>query len=729
MVSVNTNATFARASLLGIALGLCTITTNAQTTAPTALYASTAATGDSLTEVVVTAQRRTENAQTVPIAISVISGGTLAQTFGVNNIETLQEAVPGLNISMDTGNTKIFLRGVGTTAVATDNSVGVYLDGVYIASQGSSFLNLANIDHVEVDKGPQGTLFGRNTTGGVVQIVTKTPSSTPSADLTFGYGNYNAFTLNFYGTGSIARNLAADFAYYYNNQLDSPGMNVTTGTKNIFRQNAEVIRNKWLWTPTDATAVTLALDYTQDRQATGIVWSFLPGAVGVDGKTTYVGFYNTASDLDNHWTDRNYGASLRVEQDFGWSRLVSITGARDSLNIHTLDQDATPLHLVDANPLPELDETLTQELQLQSPVGNEKFKWIVGLYYMDDRFASLPLVINEGDYSPGGLTYTMVDVYVREPTRSYAEFGQATWEFLPVTHLTLGVRNTDDTKSIAGNTLVDGFDAVHGRQTADFSKATYRAVLDRQFTPDILGYVSWNTGFKSGQYSLVNFTEPPVKPEVLTAYETGFKTEFLNRRLRVNASAFDYKYQDIQVQEVVVGGTQLVNAAQATIYGLDLDTHAKLTRSLSLQASFEWLHARYTNFPNDPSYVPAPAGGNNLITINGAGFHMANAPDFSAYGAADYTMAVAGGTLDINVNESYSSGYYWDPDNRLRQPAFALLGGYVKWADGEGKWSYRLWGNNVTGRHYYTYEDAFAFGDIYSPAMPATYGVAVERKF
>ncbi|MEA3107744.1 MAG: iron complex outerrane recepter protein, partial [Gammaproteobacteria bacterium] len=177
MVLLNTNATIARACLLGIALGLCTIAINAQTTAPTASNASTA---DSLAEIVVTAQRRTENAQTVPIAISAISGDTLAQSFGVNNVETLQEAVPGLSISMDTGNTKIFLRGVGTTAVATDNSVGVYVDGVYVAAQASSFMNLANIDHVEVDKGPQGTLFGRNTTGGVVQIVTKTPSSTPS---------------------------------------------------------------------------------------------------------------------------------------------------------------------------------------------------------------------------------------------------------------------------------------------------------------------------------------------------------------------------------------------------------------------------------------------------------------------------------------------------------------------------------------------------------------------
>ena len=729
MVVLNTNATIARACLLGIPLGLCAITIKAQSTAPTASSVSTASTDDSLAEVVVTAQRRTENAQTVPIAISAISGDTLAQSFGVNNIETLQQAVPGLDISMDTGNTKIFLRGVGTTAVATDNSVGVYLDGVYIAAQPSSFMSLANIDHVEVDKGPQGTLFGRNTTGGVVQIVTQTPSSTASADLTFGYANYSAFSLDFYGTSGIAPNLAADFAYYYNNQLDSPGMNVTTGTRNIFRQNTEVIRSKWLWTPTDATTVTLALDYSQDRQATGAVWSFLPGAVGVDGKTTYLGFYNTASDLDNHWTDRNYGASLRVEQDLGWSHLVGITGARDSLNIHTLDQDATPLHLIDANPLPELDETFTQELQLQSPAGDEKFKWIVGLYYMNDRFASLPLVIKEGSYTPIGLTYTTVDVYVREPTHSYAEFGQASWEFQPHTHLTLGVRNTEDTKSIDGNTLVDGLEAVHGRQSTDFSRVTYRAALDRQITRAILGYVSWNTGFKSGQYSLVNFTDSPVKPEVLTAYEGGFKTEFLDRRLRVNASAFDYKYQNIQAQEVVVGGTRLVNAAQATIYGLDFDCNAKLTRSLSLQASLEWLHARYTVFPSDPSYVPAPTGGNDLISINGAGFHMTNAPDFSAYVAADYTMTVAGGMLDVNMNESYNSGYYWDPDNRLRQPAFALLGGYVKWTDGEGKWSYRAWGNNVTSRHYYTYEDAFAFGDIYSPAMPATYGVAVERKF
>ena len=237
------------------------------------------ASSDSLQEVVVTAQRRSENLQNVPIAISTISGQTLAET-GISNVESLQAGVPGLNIAMDTGNTKIFLRGVGTTAVATDNSVGVYVDGVYISAQASSFLNLSNIDHVEVLKGPQGTLFGRNTTGGVVQVVTKTPSFDPAADFSIGYGNYNTVTTNFYGTTKVADKLAADISIYFNDQIDSPGMNITTGSKNIFANHAFMVRNKWLYQPTDDTTITLALDYSRDRQATGIVWSFLPGSIG-----------------------------------------------------------------------------------------------------------------------------------------------------------------------------------------------------------------------------------------------------------------------------------------------------------------------------------------------------------------------------------------------------------------------------------------------------------------
>lgn len=674
---------------------------------------------EGLQQVVVSAQRRSENEQQVPIAISAVSGEALAQT-GTDSVESLQSSVPGLNITMDTGNTKIFLRGVGTTAVATDNSVGMYIDGIYVAAQASSFLNLSNIDHVEVLKGPQGTLFGRNTTGGVVQIVTKSPSATPSADFSIGYGNYNTVTTNFYGTTGIATNLAADFSIYFNDQMESTGRNVTTGSTDIYRNHALMLRNKWLYTPADDTTVSLSLDYGVDRQATGIVWNFFPGSVGIDGVTSNVGYYNTASNLDNHFKDRNWGVALRVDQDLHWARFVSITGYRDSLNIQTLDQDATPLPAVNASPLPNHDQTFSEELQLQSEAGG-KLQWIAGLYYMDDRFSSLPLVIGEGTDE--------VDVYVREPTKSYAGFGQATYEILPDTHLTGGLRYTKDRKSIGGDTLFDGASVVSGQQSADFTKTTFRASLDHQFTPDVLGYVSYNTGFKSGQYSLVNFTLPPVRPEELNATELGLKTEVLDHRLRVNSAAFYYKYKDIQVQKVIVGGTQLENAAAATLYGLDLDFNARLTKELSLQGSMEYLHGRYTSFPDDPSYVPNPAGGNGLISIEGKGLTTVNSPKFTTYLAADYKIPVAGGTLDNNINFSYNSGFYWNPDNRLRQPGYGLLGGYVKWTSESAKWDVRLWGNNITSKKYQLYGDAFALGDIYSPAQRAAYGVSFGYHF
>jgi iron complex outermembrane recepter protein len=708
-------------STIGVTAAMTGMATNA------VAQSTPAASNDSLEEVVVSAQRRSENQQSVPIAISTISGTALAES-GVENVHMLQTDIPGLNIVEDSGNTKIFLRGVGTTAVATDNSVGVYVDGVYIAAQASSFLNLSNIDHVEVLKGPQGTLFGRNTTGGVVQVVTKTPSFDPSADFSIGYGNYNTVTTNFYGTTKVADKLAADISVYYNDQIDSPGMDITTGTKNIFANHALMIRNKWLYQPTDTTTITLALDYSRDRQATGIVWSFLPGTLGVDGKTGNVGFYNTASDLDNHWTDNNWGAMLRIDQDLGWARAVSITGERDSLNIQTLDEDATPLHLVDAAPLPNHDITFSEELQLLSPTGG-KLQWITGLYYMDDHFASLPLVIGESG--------NVVDVFVKEPTTSKAAFAQASYEVITDTHLTAGLRYTKDTKSIGGTDTFNGTPtAPPFNQTADFSKLTYRVGLDHQFTPDVLGYASYNTGFKSGQYSLVNFTLPPVKPEVLDASEIGVKSEWLDHRLRVNASAFYYDYKDIQVETLVVGGTQLFNAAAAKIYGLDLDMSARVTSQFTLQGSMELLHGRYTSFPNDPSYVPIvspvtglPVGGESLIAINGKGLATVDSPDFTAYVSGTYSIPMTSGVLDASLNVSYNSGYYWNPDNQLRQPSYALLGGNFKWTPTGANWDVRLWGNNITSKHYYTIEDAFAFGDIYSPAMPATYGVAADYHF
>ncbi|HEX3809862.1 MAG TPA: TonB-dependent receptor [Rhizomicrobium sp.] len=717
-------AAFGARLLLGAAVSsLMAGAAAAQTS--TASPAAEAASTDQIETVTVTAERRAENAQKVPIAINAISGDALTSQ-GINNTQDLAAAVPGLSIETDVGNTKIFLRGVGTTGKAIENDVGLYVDGVYNPSQTASLLSLSNIDHVEVLKGPQGTLFGRNTLGGAVQIVTKTPSQDPSADISVGYGNYNTATLNFYGTTGVTENLATSLAVYYNRQSDGWGRDLTTG-RELDTDNSLALSNKWVYTPDANTTATLSLFYAKDHNDVGQNWHFLPGAVGIDGVSTYKGFYNTLADGLSTLRTTQYGSTFRLEHDFGWAHAVSISAYQDSRDTNAIDQDATPLPIVEANPTPENSKVFSQELQLLSE-DDSKLQWIAGLFYQDDKF-----------YTPGFYIYegpTQVKLVVNEPTKSYAAYGQASYEILPDTHLSVGLRYTADNKSADGQTFVDGTFAGALNQKEDFSKVTYHVSLDHQFTPDVMGYISYDTGYKSGQFNIVSYTDPAVKPEGLKAYQGGVKTEFWDNRVRLNAAAFYYDWSNIQITQTVTGGVKLLNAAAARMYGLDADVDALITDNFKIQGALSWLNGRYTDFPNAPSYVPnvdgsgMPIGGNVLVTIpNAKGYTTVESPSFTGYLAGNYTIPLSSGTIDLNANVSYNSGFYWDPDNRIKQPAYALVGAYVMWAPNEANWDVRVWGNNILDKKYYAFEDAFSLGDIGAPAAPATYGVTLEMHF
>jgi iron complex outermembrane receptor protein len=726
MVSVRTEVIAA----LGMAVGGLV---HAAAAAEVGTTDASAAENSQLDTIVVTAQRRAENQETVPISIAAVSGAALTEA-GITNVQELGNSVPGLNIENNVGNAFVFVRGVGTTALAVENDVGVYVDGVYITSQTASLLNLSNIDRVEVLKGPQGTLFGRNAVGGALSIVTKDPSKTPSADISVGYGNFNTTTANFYGTTGIGANLATDFAFYYSDQADGWGHDLTTDTQN-FRARSIQARNKWVYTPVDDTKITLSIDYALVHNQLGSQWSFLPGAVGVDGASTNRGFYNSLGNGLSQNESQQYGTMLRIDQNFGWARGVSITSIRSSTNHNFVDQDGTPLPVVEGGPTPQNDRAYSEELQLLSP-DSSPIKWIVGAYALYDKYYTPGFNIQVG-------TTTHEVLVVDEPTKSYAGFGQATIEVLPDTHLTLGLRYTDDHKSVSGETSLNGtqLPPIPGvtdpsRQNTTFSKLTYRVALDHQFSPDIMGYVSYDKGFKSGQYNLIAYADAPVQPESLDAVQAGVKSEFLDHRLRVNLAGFHYKYSNIQITQVVTGGTELLNAAAATLYGVDADVDAKVNSYFKLQGSLEWLHGRYTNFPDAPSYAPnvspvtgLPVGANSLLTIDASGNTTVHSPTMTAYVAGDYTVPLALGRMELNASLSYNSGYYWDPDNRLKQPSYTLLGAFVKWTPNQGNWDLRIWGNNLTNKEYYAYESAFSLGDVASPAAPRTYGITAGYHF
>jgi len=683
----------------------------------------------SLQEIIVTAQRRGENLQSVPLTVSAISGQD-AERMGVTDTSSLTAAVPGLDFSRQANAATPFIRGVGATSslIGNEASVATYVDGVYISAPQAALFTLNNIANIEVDKGPQGTLFGRNATGGVVQVSTRDPSQDTLVDALLGYGNYRTTTESLYATTGITSELAADIALYDLYQAKGWGRDVATGV-DAYTERDWGARTKLLWTPGASTRVTLAGDVSVSQAEQGLGLSPLPGTLGLDGVTSNSGFYNTAGDPNDYYKSTQYGGSLKVEQDFDWARFLSISAARRYRVPFGLDQDSTPLPLIEAN-IQGRDRSYSQELQLQS-LGADRITWIGGLYYLNDVSNYEPLGLS--GLALQGLAYS--DVFSTQNLRSYSVFGQTTIEVIDATHLTLGARYTSDHRGIVGETVLplgpggSPVAAEPSSQSAVFSKPTWRMSLDHQFTNDLLGYVSYNRGFKSGVFDALAYSNPAVKPEVLDAYEAGVKSEFFAHRLRVNGSAFDYKYQNIQIDQIEDGVSVLLNAAKAKIYGADLDIAVLPFDGLTLGAAMEYLHGRYDSFPNAPLYTPLTTGGDLPGSFDAAGKTTVRSPDFVGNVTASYVIPASIGSFDFVAGGYYNSGFYWNPDDRIKQPVYTLVNASVTWTAPKADWDVRLWGKNLTGRRYYSYETDQEFGDDASPAPPLTYGISIGYHF
>jgi len=699
--------------------------------------ASSDSNGGELSDIVVTAERRSERLQDVPIAVTAITADSAAKA-GIIDIRSLQQVVPGLDITQQGSGATPFLRGVGSPdgTAGSASSVGMYVDGVYMAAQSAEFFSFNDIERIEVLKGPQGTLFGENTTGGAIQIITKDPSKTPSADVSVGFGNYRTFSESLYATTGIGANSAIDVAAFSNDSLDGWGHNLVSGNPTYEEQNYGV-RSKLLWEPDDATEIRLSGDYSRSKSGMGVTTMIVPGGYSFDGVTTNQGFYNATTPLDPFLTQKLWGFGLNIQRDLEWSRLVSISAYREETTFYRFDYAGIPIKVVDADDYnPQHD--ISQELQLQSPRGS-KIRWILGGFYLHSNGIRSDLYTGEA-YPPPSFFFQ--GTY---ENLSYAAFGQATAEILPDTRLTLGARYTrDERKAYSYNMVGDGpvIDQLYP-PSETYSKVTYRASLDHSFTPDIMAYASFNTGFKSGQFNLndgLNF--PPVLPEFLKAYEIGAKTEFFDRRMRVNVAAFYYDYTDIQVSYLLPAGQQTLNAAAAKIRGIDGDFAITPISNLTIDGAFSYLHGRYTDFPNapaefanpvPPNCVPGGAcGGLTAIPggVDAAGFTTIHTPTFSGSLGATYTIPTNIGKFDINGNLLYTQRYYVEVDNRLQQPEQHMLNASLGWIEPKGMYELRVWGKNLLDKQYYSFLfSAVPFGDEGAAAPPRTYGITLLAHF
>ncbi|MEJ1968638.1 MAG: TonB-dependent receptor [Rhizomicrobium sp.] len=716
--------------------------------------------------VTVTANQRVEDMEKVPIAISAFNADTLNKA-GVTGTTGLTELVPGLAYDRSSVGTTPYLRGIGNSGsgVGVEPGVATYVDDVYMPNTSAAVFDYNSIESVEVLKGPQGTLFGRNAAGGVIVVHTKDPSLDTAVNADIGYGNFSTYTGHFYATTGITNNLAVNIAVSGHDQVNGWGRDYVTGLP-TFSDTGFGLSAKALWTPTDRTTVLASFSLSGDRGEQGLAARSAPNVYGTNdfkAETTYpgIGFWDGTEGLVNqHATWLAETGSVKVSQEFDDVSAVSITSFTHARSTQNLDLDAGPALGLQTNPVTQPEDDITQEFRLLSH-DDARLKWNLGAFYMHDQSSI------SGAYQ-GSANGTLAG---KQLTDSYALYGQASEEILTNTTLTLGLRYTIDDRSFWATETYAPTNKKGGpwADGKSWDGLTGRASLAYQFTPDIMGYVAYNRGFKSGLFNVASISPTPsppastpfpakyapVNPEKVSAYTIGMKSTLFDDTVRFNVEGFYYDFTNIQVVVVnPTGGTSLINGSAASMRGVDADLTYQVTEHLSVSAAAEIENGSYGDFPGGPVILPwgpntpiaIPAGCGSIaypvrpttgaaastpatqISCNLRGNKTVQTPPFSLSLVADYRIPSSVGPFDFNFSYAHGGNFYFSADNLpdTKQPPTNIVNLSLTWTQPNGHYDVKLWVNNLTEDKYFSFaSDSTSAYAKYAPAAPRTFGITL----
>ena len=707
-----------------------------------------------LEEIVVTAKKRAQNLQDVPIAITALSSETL-NNAGIKTTEDLTVAVPGLNVSRQLSTVAPILRGVGNYSVSPgfEGAVAVYVDEVYIPSAHASMFSLANIDRVEVLRGPQGTLFGRNATGGLIHVITKTPSTEATGSVSISYASQDTVEARLYAAGGLSDGVSADIGVFFREQGDGFGTNLATGNDALYRD--ELAARTKIYFDFDRSELLLSADYAESESDFGVNRRPAEGTSTLFGTPPSADFFDVNLSDDHHADNEQWGISAKYTHEFDGFDAVALVSHRELDVSLSTDQAEDPMPFISADLTIE-GESRTAELRFQS-TGDGRLEWVIGGYYVESEDAVTPVdlsglgILGATARAPGGPFAVFSRTGVQDTT-SLALFGEVVWSLDDRSSLTLGARYTEDEKDFDQQTIITAgpgsplgagtsFPAPAYQDSKTFKEPSWRISIDRAMGDERnhLVYASISHGFKSGLYN--TFEEGPnagpVDPEILDAYEIGFKSEFANKRVRLNGAAFFYDYQDLQLTTQIAGVSVIRNAAQAESMGLELEMLAALTDELELNVTTAYVDTEFKSFsaaeitsPN-PTRGPCPASPpgfpNCSIFGEASGNQLPRAPEFEFSAGVTYQGTTSLGDLLIALNAYYNDGSYQDFANRVKFDSYTIINATAAFIFGEGdQYTVRLFGQNLGDEKYYSYATATAFGDIAAAAPGREFGIAFE---
>ncbi len=740
-------------------------------------------------EILVTARRREESAQDVPIALTAIGGAQLesSNTIGLMQV---QEQIPSLSITaINPNNTNVNIRGLGANAflsnVGLENGVGVHVDGVYLARPAQATFELVDLDRIEVMRGPQGTLFGKNTTAGAINLVTRLPSFDFEANLDASYGNYDYYQVRGSVSGPLADTLAVRLSL---SQTERDGFidNVLTGEKlNDFK--SRTARGQLLFKPSDTFSLRLIADYSDQNSAccvnslarlvtTRVDGSALPN--GYLARLDRVGYTSMPLTPFERKTDQNsplsvdqkqYGFSGEMNLELDDHQITSITSWRKWTYDPKTDADGIGLTIFEAAQQVIDDQQFTQELRLAS-TGKRTVDYVLGLYYYDhdvDVAQATQYGPDAPDFALGGanaVTVAALDGFAvltnsRLRMKSYAAFGQATWNVSDKLSITGGLRYNHETKrgaldqTQAGgadlSSLVDaiaipaqGIRDQFGRVNAFTARTREKGFTGQiniayEFAPRVMGYATYAHGLKSGGINLTNLpvgVAPTIRPEKVDHFELGMKTVLLDRKLTLNAALFQTEINDYQttILDADRSASYLQNAGKVRSRGFEIESWLRPLQGLSLRGAVTYVDAELQSFKN----APCPIEYFQLQSIcDLSGTRLPGAPKWSVSLGGDYTTDLTASVQAYaGADYSYRSSVFTS-SNAARAtlvPGYGLVNARLGVKSSAGHWDASVWARNLFDKNYFTSLTVGAFnaGAVFGlVGDPATYGVTLRFRY
>jgi len=637
--------------------------------------------------IIVTAQKRTESLQETPIAISAFSS-TMLDERGITDVESLVSAVPGMHFSQAGSNTRITLRGIGTeqTTVTGDPGVAFHVDGVYQARASAGSALFYDLERVEVLRGPQGTLYGRNATGGSINLISKRPESELGGEFELQIGNYDHQRVR----GVFNVPLIDDKLLFrisgQQEKRDGFYENLTQGADDLEDRDSLNIRTQLLYTPTDNFDALLSVNYSSDKGA----------GQGNKGLGDYPISTNFSKFINRYYTgatpnpsdaweirsnanaqrdNSGKGASLTLDWDLGSTTLQSIS-AWQEVEVDTFaDADFSDVDIMNENRFQNSSQ-YSQELRLSS-AGEGPWEWVTGLYWLSEE-STVDYWLNDQGAGLSSLKhprfginiFPTIDVGLDNPayfgntstieSDSLGVFVQTSYNISEDLKLTTGLRYSEDEKS------ADVSRKAFSKQEADvftnqdsWSKLTWKLGADWQVTKDNMVYASVSTGFKSGGF-LQQIDAESYDAEEILAWEIGSKNRFFEDRLQANITAYYYEYTDMQLRTIRDLNSVVTNAGESEIKGIELELLARPIENLELSAAFAYTNAKFVTYFDDDPLDDIP----NTSPLDLSGNDLARSPDSSVNLLAAYTWEFPSGSLRSSINYYWSDEVYFSAYNR-----------------------------------------------------------------